>query len=221
MSRINDGLYSSNDHTWETPKGFFKKLNEVFDFDIDLAASAGNTKCVKYFDEEMDALNQKWKGMCFVNPPYGAKISGFCKKAYESCYPDGKPNAICEVVALLPARTDTKYFQQYVLSAGFVIFLSGRMKFGVPKEQYKDRVLQEIKKIQAVQRLPKDQLIREAKKRVENGSAPFPTCLVYYGPHAHNWLYRLNEAGFFKLFPGTAMLKDDIGDYNSRPDWYR
>lgn len=61
----------------------------------------------------------------FCNPPYGKEIS----KWVEKCYREGtKDNTL--VVMLIPARTDTKYFHDYILHRAEIRFVSGRLKFG-------------------------------------------------------------------------------------------
>ena len=61
----------------------------------------------------------------FCNPPYGREIGAFVKKAYEE---SKKPNT--SVVMLLPARTDTKWFHEYILGKAEIRFIRGRLKFG-------------------------------------------------------------------------------------------
>lgn len=57
-----------------------------------------------------------------MNPPYGRVIEKWVKKAALS-------KAV--VVGLLPARTDTKWYQKWVQPyASEVRFISGRVRFG-------------------------------------------------------------------------------------------
>lgn len=122
---INQGLFSSNTDQWATPQNFFNELNKIFHFEIDVCADSDNAKCEKYFTEEMDGLKQEWKGICWMNPPYGREIGRWTSKANES-YKNG-----ATVVCLLPARTDTKYMQEHVFAnAKYVGFVKGRLKFG-------------------------------------------------------------------------------------------
>jgi phage N-6-adenine-methyltransferase len=128
---INKGMMSSNTPEWETPQGFFDKLNEEFHFNVDVCATAENTKCKTYFDRKSDGLSQEWnlsstimEARCWMNPPYGREISKWVKKASE---------AGCLVVALLPARTDTRWFHDYIYGKTEVRFLKGRLKFGGAK----------------------------------------------------------------------------------------
>ena len=65
-----------------------------------------------------------------MNPPYGTKIGDFIKKAYTEHI---KHNIT--VVMLLPSRTDTKWFHDYILGKGKIEFIKGRLHFctnGVP-----------------------------------------------------------------------------------------
>lgn len=123
---VNKGLFTSNKSTWETPQDFFDKLNEEFNFDLDVCADAENTKCEKYFSKEIDGLAQEWTGTCWMNPPYGREIGNWIKKAYESSLSGAT------VVCLLPSRTDTRWWHDYCMK-GEIRFVRGRLKFGNSK----------------------------------------------------------------------------------------
>lgn len=124
---INAGMMSSNKDTWETPIDFFKKLNMEFNFELDVCATADNAKCRHYFSPEQDGLAQQWNGTCWMNPPYGREIGKWVKKAYESCLNGAT------VVCLLPSRTDTKWFHEYIYKKAEIRFIKGRLKFGDSK----------------------------------------------------------------------------------------
>jgi len=66
--------FSSSNNNWGTPQDFFDKLNEEFHFELDVCATAENAKCKKYYSPEEDGLKQEWKGVCWMNPPYGREI---------------------------------------------------------------------------------------------------------------------------------------------------
>src|ERR1035437_9701109 len=103
-------MFSSKKMDWATPQAFFDTLNKEFRFTLDAAASKENAKCKRYFTEKDDALKQKWTGRVFLNPPYGRGIGAWVKKAYESV------NGGAElVICLVPARTDTAWFQDYCM----------------------------------------------------------------------------------------------------------
>lgn len=125
---INPALFSSATDDWATPQQLFDNLNYVFNFTLDACASDDNHKCPKYFTAETDGLSQDWGGnKVFCNPPYGRNATGaWIKKCYDE---SKKPGTI--VVALIPARTDTKWFQQYIYKTNAeVFFVKGRLKFG-------------------------------------------------------------------------------------------
>ena len=100
--------FSSATDQWATPQDLFDTLNKIFKFETDVCASADNTKCANYFTEADNGLAQEWKGVCWMNPPYGRKIGDWMKKAYES-----KVNNGATVVCLVPARVDTKWWFDY------------------------------------------------------------------------------------------------------------
>ena len=123
---INSGLFTSNTDMWATPQEFFNRLNEEFNFELDVCAIAENAKCEKYYSPEIDGLKQEWVGMVWMNPPYGRNIGEWVKKAYESSLKGAT------VVCLIPARTDTKYWHEYCMK-GEIRFVKGRLKFGDSK----------------------------------------------------------------------------------------
>lgn len=118
-------MFSSETDMWETPQDLFDRLNAVHHFDIDVCAVPENAKCVRYFTPEVDGLKQDWNGTCWMNPPYGREIGKWVRKAYESVSGGGGT-----VVCLLPSRTDTAWFHDYVLPYADIEFIRGRLKFG-------------------------------------------------------------------------------------------
>lgn len=122
-------MYSSKRNDWSTPSDFYNELNNEFHFDLDVCADEYNHKCKNYFTEKDDGLIQNWEGhICFCNPPYGKSIKDWVAKGY---YEGTKPNTT--VVMLIPARTDTKYFHQYIYHKAEIRFIKGRLKFGDSK----------------------------------------------------------------------------------------
>nr|DAI30655.1 MAG TPA: DNA N-6-adenine-methyltransferase [Caudoviricetes sp.] len=119
-------MFSSEREDWETPQSFFDGLNREFHFTLDAAASPENAKCANYYTKEQDGLAQSWAGhTVWVNPPYGRYTTGlWVRKAYEEHQRTG-----CTVVMLLPARTDTIWFHDFVLGKAEIAFVRGRLKF--------------------------------------------------------------------------------------------
>ena len=118
-------MFSSKSNEWQTPQDFFEKLNKKFKFTLDPCATHENHKCDKYYTIEEDGLSKSWKGeTVFVNPPYG-DIGKWVKKAYEESTTNG-----AAVVLLIPSRTDTKYWHDYIMKgADAIFFVKGRLKF--------------------------------------------------------------------------------------------
>ena len=120
--------FDSIKQDWVTPDIFFERLNKEFHFTIDLAASEANTKCKRFFDAEDDALSHDWKGVGWLNPPYGqkkGKLSDWVKYAFTQT-----EKWKSTVVMFIPARTNTKWFHQYCMKAQELRFVEGRPKFG-------------------------------------------------------------------------------------------
>lgn len=120
----NDPMFSSKTDLWATPQDFFDALDKEFRFETDVCALPENAKCAHYFTPVQDGLAQEWTGVCWCNPPYGRKIGDWVKKAAESA----KAGAV--VVMLLPARTDTRWFHDYIYGKAEIRFVKGRLKFG-------------------------------------------------------------------------------------------
>ncbi len=118
--------FSSSNNNWATPQDFFDKLNEEFHFELDVCATSENAKCKKYYSPAEDGLNQEWKGICWMNPPYGREIGKWMKKAFESALTGAT------VVCLVPARTDTAWWFDYSAN-GEIRFIKSRLKFGGSK----------------------------------------------------------------------------------------
>lgn len=119
-------MFSSKNMNWCTPQKFFEELDKEFYFVLDVAATDKSTKCEKYFTPEDDGLSQSWNfgGSVFCNPPYGREIGKWVKKAYEESLKEKNP-----IVLLIPARTDTKWFHDYIYNKAEIRFIKGRLKF--------------------------------------------------------------------------------------------
>ena len=115
-------LFQSKSEEWATPQEFFGQLHEEFNFTLDPCCTEENKKCDKYYTKEVDGLSQDWSGeVVFCNPPYGRKVGAWVKKCAESK---------CLAVALLPARTDTRWFHDYIYNKAEIRFIKGRLRFG-------------------------------------------------------------------------------------------
>ena len=113
---FNKVMFSSTHDNWSTPEDVYKELNEEFHFNDDPCP-------LKSFGYGLDGLARLWGTRAFVNPPF-SNIKYWCKKAYAE-YLNGKL-----VVMLIPSRTDTKYWHDYIMKATEIRFIKGRLKFG-------------------------------------------------------------------------------------------
>jgi phage N-6-adenine-methyltransferase len=124
------GKFESARQDWPTPQDLFDRLMEEFQFEIDIAAALENTKCKLFWSKEQDALRQDWKLRGWLNPPYGDgkgnRLQDWVRKAWE----DARKYSGSLTVMLIPARTNTKWFHKYCMTAAEVRFIEGRPKFG-------------------------------------------------------------------------------------------
>lgn len=151
---MNDVMYSSKNMNWCTPQDFFDRLDAEFHFELDAAATSKSAKCQRYFTPELDALNRPWEAdeAIFCNPPYGRSLKKWIQKAYAESL-SGRT-----IVMLIPARTDTSAFHDYIYGKAEIRFIRGRLTFtdeyGNPQTNAKGRPM----------------------------PAPFPSMVVIYTP---------------------------------------
>lgn len=134
MSQITQGMMSSDTDQWFTPATIVEQTRNLLGldaFDLDIAADADNAKAPRYYTVEDNALQQEWN--CtngWLNPPYGRIIGQFTQRAIEQV-----ENGNAERITLLvPARTDTNWFQELADWATHIHFIKGRIKFENPEK---------------------------------------------------------------------------------------
>jgi phage N-6-adenine-methyltransferase len=147
---MNPALNSSDRTTWQTPPEFLARVRKIAPIGLDPATAPDNpTGASTFFTEKENGLALPWtlNGLVFLNPPYGRAIPTWMDKARR----EAKRGA--EIVALIPSRTDTRWFHDSVFwSADCVLFWKGRFRF-----------------IDADTGKPGD-------------AAPFPSAIPYWGP---------------------------------------
>jgi len=111
MNRV---LFSSKHDNWSTPKEVYNALHSEFNFNFD-PCPLSKEFCV-------DGLSIAWGSSTFCNPPY-SKIAQWIKKGFDEAAL-GK-----SVVFLIPSRTDTRWWHDYVMKAKEIRFIKGRLKF--------------------------------------------------------------------------------------------
>lgn len=121
-------LFSSVNTEWETPPELFRDLDAEFHFTLDAASTDENALCDRHLTKADDALHTAWDaegGAIYVNPPYGRCVARWVEKAYRESQ-RGQT-----VVMLIPARTDTKWFHDWVYHKAEIRFLRGRLHYGI------------------------------------------------------------------------------------------
>lgn len=127
MNRV---FFSSSTVEWSTPQDIFNQLDHEFHFTLDPCSTHENAKCKKHYTLAENGLIQDWSGeVVFCNPPYGREMPMWIKKCAEEAV---KPDTT--VVMLIPARTDTAAFHDYIYHKADIRFLRGRLRFGESKE---------------------------------------------------------------------------------------
>lgn len=125
---LNSGMFTSDTSEWATPQDFFDKLNAEFHFTLDPCATPENAKCGKFYTKEQNGLAQDWTGeTVFCNPPYGKEISAWVEKCYKHSL-----SGECAVM-LIPSRTDTRWFHEWVYGKAELRFVKGRLRFNDSK----------------------------------------------------------------------------------------
>jgi len=147
-----DVHHSSDNRNWETPDGFFKFIDGLFHFDLDVCATPETAKVKRFISPEQDMFKTEWEGKsCYMNPCYGdseAPCKPNCSK--KKCVKRGHHNdeyipGICDfvlraidqanavkgrtVVCLIPARVDTEWFQHVFSEGELILFVRGRLTF--------------------------------------------------------------------------------------------
>lgn len=136
---MNPALNSSIKMDWQTPESFLELVRQVGPIALDPCTVAENpTGAANWFspEEGYDGLEACWRtaqfdrgtgisrpGIVYVNPPYGRELPRWMSK----CTIEAILGA--EILALVPARPDTRWFQSAARSATAVLFWSGRIKF--------------------------------------------------------------------------------------------
>ncbi len=111
----------SNDE-WATPPWLFDKLNAEFHFDLDVCATAANSKCKAYWSKESDALKMIWCKTNWCNPPYSNQMPWGQKAFSESL----RGNI---TVMLAMCDTSTQFFKYRSNAADEIRLLDRRVQF--------------------------------------------------------------------------------------------
>lgn len=127
-------FFSSELQTGRTPDDLYNILDNEFHFDFDPCptyhesiictnAITGATSIGTKSNLFWNGLTINWKKSNYCNPPYNNQ-----KAWVEKAYNESLKNKTC--VMLLPARTDTKLFHDFIFKKAYEIrFIKGRLRF--------------------------------------------------------------------------------------------
>ena len=124
-------IHSSNRQNWRTPPELFDRLNDVFNFKVDLASDGDNALCERYYTPFEDSLAQPWHKETkwqWLNPPYGRDLSLWMTKAAVEASKGAR------VVVLAFSCTDTQWFRTAWDASREIWFFSKRIKFIDPDD---------------------------------------------------------------------------------------
>lgn len=106
---------------WYTPPELFEALGLRFDMDV-ASPMSGPVPWIpadRFLSPRENGLTTPWTGRVWCNPPYGPPLVPFIHRMVE--HGDG--------VLLVPARTETRWFQYAAENASLVCFLRDRLHF--------------------------------------------------------------------------------------------
>ena len=179
---LNPGLYSSEHDDWNTPECVLKRVRRVADIGLDPCSNAQSivrARTEYRLERGEDGLRLPWNGygLVFVNPPYGDAISAFMRRV------DHFGRMDVEIIALVPNRSDTTWFQTYAASARAKCEWRGRLVHprGVADQRQQ----------------PLFQRVDDGPVTVveEGGTAPFPSVVLYWGPSLGGFIDAFESAG--------------------------
>mgnify|MGYP005816097565 FL=1 len=127
---INSSMFSSASGDWCTPIEIVSLVHSIDPIGLDPCSNEHSLVGAKTsWTIKDDGLTKRWagNGLVYVNPPYGREIEKWVQK----CCIEALTGV--EIVALLPARVDTRWFQSFARNAEEVLFYRGRIRFlGAP-----------------------------------------------------------------------------------------
>lgn len=105
--------YKYNDNEYKTPPELYQMALDKWQitrFSIDTCCSDNHIPADEYYSlPDKDGLAEHWNEYSWCNPPFNE-----CKKWIEKAYNENKERGI-NICMLLPVRTETKYWHEYIL----------------------------------------------------------------------------------------------------------
>lgn len=115
-----------NNSEWYTLPEFLELVYSIMSIDLDPCSPVVPTvRCKKFYTAADDGLTKEWEGNVFLNPPYGRDISKWIDKLVSS-YLFGR---VSNCIALVPVKSDTRWFYELSEVCNYFVTLRGRIKF--------------------------------------------------------------------------------------------
>ncbi len=112
-----------NSDEWATPADLVRSLETEFGaFELDPCCREHTAKAPAFFTYRENGLAQRWHGRVWLNPPYSKPAPWLLKAIQETT-----TSRATLVVAILPVRTDTRWFHDLVLGRCELRFIPGRV----------------------------------------------------------------------------------------------
>lgn len=158
-------ITSSKNENWCTPQSFLDKVYQFGDIELDPCSNIYSiVDAKKAVLPPEDGLQVSWStdnGIVFANPPYGRKVKHWVQKAMLEHVLHRN-----DIIMLIPARVDTKWFQEVIFpTASAICFWKGRIKFV------------------------------DGTDPSMNNPATFPSAVVYWGQNPARFLSIFQESG--------------------------
>lgn len=118
------GVINNHDE-YETPMSLLRDACNKFKVrpTLDVCCNQQNKKCLKGFTKADDGLQQSWDEDFFMNPPY-SKVAKWISKGYNEHLKNNVTG-----IALVYAKTDTRWWHAFVEGKAEVYFIKGRIRF--------------------------------------------------------------------------------------------
>lgn len=119
VTRLN---HSSEFDDWETDPDWFRRWNQVYNFNLDVCCWPETAKCEKYFTPKENGLRQTWEGRVWCNPPYSDDTVWFSQAYLQR-------NNYEYAMFLVIAKTCSEWWSSYAMRSTAIITLRGRAPF--------------------------------------------------------------------------------------------
>lgn len=120
---------ANTEYEWYTPPHILELIYQIMPIDLDPASPAEPTvKADRHYTKKDNGLIRPWTGNIYLNPPYGKQIIPWIVKLCN----EWENHRIRNAIILIPAKTDTKWFNHMIQHAACFCTIKGRLHFISP-----------------------------------------------------------------------------------------